>query len=312
LALTATATPQVQDDILKHLDMPQAHRFLGGIERPELALKVHDLFSLESKVEKIMELRERLQGPLLVYWSLISTLEKGLAALRRKGLVIGKYHGQMSPGDRRRAQDEFLVSDDAMLFATPAFGLGIDKANIRGVIHGELPSSLEAYYQEVGRGGRDRKAAEGHLLFDEEDVSIAMDFIKWSCPEPAFVRKVYQLVRDRRDEYQSGGVEFLRREMNFYNSRDFRVETSLNQLERAGSLEWTGRFFEPVDSWDDDFFSPTYHQQHLKAQNEKLLSMLRWAKQEEGCRMQTLYRYFGHHDPEPCGICDLCSGEVGS
>lgn len=306
VALTATATPKVQEDILSQLHMPEANRFLGGIERPELALHVHDLFSLESKLEKIIELRERIQGPLLVYWSLIGTLEKALAELRRKGLKISKYHGQMAPQDRRRAQEEFLVSDDMMMFATPAFGLGVDKPNIRGVIHGEMPTSLESYYQEVGRAGRDRKRAEGHLLFDEEDVSIAMDFIKWSCPEPSFVRKVYQMVQDRADEYRAGGADFLRQEMNFYNSRDFRVETSLNQLERAGSLEWTGKYYVATDLWNEEFFSVPSHQQHLKAQNEKLLAMLLWAKQDQGCRMQTIYVYFGHQDPEPCGACDLC------
>jgi ATP-dependent DNA helicase RecQ len=311
VALTATATPRVQEDILKQLHLGTAPRFLGGIERPELALNVHDLYSLESKLDKILELRESIKGPVIVYWSLIGTLEKALAGLRRKGGQIGKYHGQMAAPDRRRAQEEFFSSANGMLFATPAFGLGVDKADIRGVIHGELPVSLESYYQEVGRAGRDRQPAQGHLLFDEDDVTIAMDFIKWSCPEPAFVRKVWQMVKDRGDEYRAGGADFLRQEMNFYNSRDFRVETSLNQLERAGSLEWTGKFFEVREDWDQNFFSEAHHRDHLKSQNEKLLAMLRWAKQDEGCRMQTIYVYFGHHDPEPCGVCDLCQEEGG-
>ncbi len=307
VALTATATARVQEDILTHLNLPSStFRSLGSVERPELAVQVHDLYSLESKLEKIIELREQIKGPVLVYWSLIGTLEKALVGLRRNGFKIEKYHGQMAPPDRRRAQDDFFSSEEAMMFATPAFGLGIDKANIRGVIHGEMPTSLESYYQEVGRAGRDQLPAQGHLLFDEDDVSIAMDFIKWSCPEPAFVKTVLKMVTDRPDEYRSGGADFLRKEMNFYNSRDFRVETSLNQLERVGSLEWTGKFYESREGWDEQFFSVERHQNHLKSQNEKLLAILRWAKQEEGCRMQTIYIYFGHNDLPPCGRCDLC------
>lgn len=310
MALTATATPRVREDIIKQLHLTSAKQFLGGIERPELALHVHDLFSLESKLEKIMALRQQIKGPMLIYWSLIGTLEKAFAALKKEPYFqshkIEKYHGQLGPEERRRAQNQFFSSEEMTLLATPAFGLGIDKANIRGVIHGEIPTSLEAYYQEVGRSGRDGKRAEGHLLFDEEDVSISMDFIKWSCPEPAFVRKVYQLVRDRWDEYRAGGTDFLRREMNFYNSRDFRVETSLNQLERAGSLELKSNHYVALDYWNEEFFSNADHEKHIKVQNEKLLAMLRWAKQNEDCRLRMIYEYFGSPHRQECGICDVC------
>lgn len=310
MALTATATPQVREDIIKQLHLTSAKQFLGGIERPELSLHVHDLFSLESKLEKIMELRQKIKGPVLIYWSLIGTLEKAFAELKKvpffQSHKIEKYHGQLAAEDRRRAQNNFFNSEDMTLMATPAFGLGIDKANIRAVIHGEIPTSLESYYQEVGRGGRDGKRAEGHLLFDEDDISISMDFIKWSCPEPSFVRKVYQLVKDRWNEYRANGNDFLRREMNFYNSRDFRVETSLNQLERAGSLELKGNHYVALDYWNEEFFSSSDHERHIKSQNEKLLATLRWAKQTEDCRLKLIYAYFGSKNHQECGICDVC------
>ena len=94
--------------------------------------------------------------------------------------------------------------------------------------------------------------------------------------------------------------------MNFYNSRDFRVETSLNQLERAGSLELKGNHYVALDYWNEVFFSSSDHERHFKSQNEKLLATLRWAKQTDDCRLRLIYEYFGSTNHQECGLCDVC------
>lgn len=308
VALTATATPEVQKDILKKLNMPEAQIISAGIERPNLALQVHDLYGLEDKIRAIVGLRYQIQGTAIVYCSLISTLKKVSSELRRLGLEHLVYHGDLSPQDRKRNQKAFINEEAPLMLATPAFGLGIDKSNVRLLIHVETPNSLEAYFQEVGRAGRDGVESFCHLLYDQEDVSIQMEFLKWSHPEPEFIRKIYQLIDEKRMQVDQGGFDFLREQMNFRNRRDFRPEASVSILERWGCLEKAETPFpyicvhEPTEEQFQAENGPLV----LKAQNTKLLQMVQWATQDSECRMNRIYKYFGHESDHRCGKCDIC------
>jgi ATP-dependent DNA helicase RecQ len=314
LALTATATPIVQKEIVQLLELKNQKIFYGGIERENLALNVHDVYGTDEKIRFLVGLKHHLQGPILVYFSLIGTLEKIASELQKMKIPFLKYHGQMKRDQRIGAQREFHASGNALMLATPAFGLGIDKPDIRAVVHIEPPGSLESYYQEVGRAGRDGQPAEGHLLWDGDDVSIAMDFIKWSTPEPSFVKKVYQLIRDHAIRYRQEGNDYLREQMNFYNSRDFRVETSINQLERAEVLAKEYNYYKVVADFPEQDFQEKWHKEHLKHRNEKLLSIVQWAKLLKGCRLNEIYSYFTAQKTDgmaPCGRCDLCLSKSG-
>ncbi len=309
IALTATATPAVQKDILEKLHIPEAPIISGGIERSNLALQVHDLYGMDDKVRAIVGLRyQHLAEAGIVYCSLISTLRKLSANLEQLGIEHLVYHGDLSPQDRKRNQKAFIANGNPLMLATPAFGLGIDKSNVRLLIHAEMPNSIESYFQEVGRAGRDGAESACHLLYDQEDVSIQMEFLKWSHPEPEFISKVYQLIEEKPLQVSQGGFDFLREQMNFRNRRDYRVEAAVNILERWGCLEKSNdRFpFVCVHSPTEEQFQAENGPLILKAQNTKLLEMVRWSTQTSECRLNQIYQYFGHEHTEVCGKCDVC------
>jgi len=308
LALTATATPEVQKDILAKLHMPDAEIISAGIERPNLALRVHDVYGFDEKIRAIVGLRHQHEGAAIVYCSLIQTLKKISAELRKLGVEHLVYHGDLSPQDRKRNQKRFIEEEKPLMVATPAFGLGIDKENVRVLIHAETPSSLESYFQEAGRAGRDGKESFCHLLYDQDDVSIQMEFLKWSHPDPEFIRKIYQLIDEKRMQVDQGGFDFLREQMNFRNRRDFRAEAAVSILERWGCLEKSDDPFPYVcvHAPTDEQFAAENGAEILKAQNTKLLKMVQWATQDQECRLNRIYHYFGHEHETPCGKCDVC------
>lgn len=347
LALTATATPEVQQDILKQLGSkdrigsgPEGSDlqdpsdtdpdkidsdlriFKAPIFRNNLSVYVHDIYGMEAKVRGLLGLRHHVPGPGIVYFSLISELEKASQELRRLNIAHWTYHGQMPAAHRRRNQDSFINSDCDWILATPAFGLGVDKPNVRLVVHYELPSSLESFYQEIGRAGRDDLDSETHLFFDKDDIATQMDFIKWATPEESFVRSVYRLIETCRDRILSGGLDFLRGQLHFYHKRDFRLETSLNLLERWGCIEINeknSRDILPIEEPLQELLNENFQKLRRNSLNRKLLEIVRWAQKEDGCRLLEIYKYFGEEVDVSsreeltagkvemmCGKCDLC------
>ncbi|MEZ4751915.1 MAG: RecQ family ATP-dependent DNA helicase [Bdellovibrionota bacterium] len=296
MALTATATPEVQEDILKQLQIPreEVEVFHHGIARDNLELDVESLHGLENKVKTFLEFRKKETGPTIVYFSLIQTLSNFSEGLRKKGISHLIYHGQLPERSRKQNQNAFMKSTDGMILATPAFGLGVDKADIRAVLHAELPGSIEAYYQEVGRAGRDGKPAKGLLLYDEDDITVQMEFIKWANPEPGFIQSVYLKIQDHTARVNAEGYDYLRSEMNFYNRRDFRVETAVNLLKRWDCVEGDieRKDIVAIAPPDPTLLDADLYEARLKGQHKKLLEMVRFAKLD-GDRHARLASYFG-------------------
>ncbi|MBY0315591.1 MAG: RecQ family ATP-dependent DNA helicase [Bdellovibrionales bacterium] len=301
LAVTATATQSVQKDILQQLRLPAETVVVNDdIDRPNLSISCLDLHGIESKIRAFIGLHHQYPGSKIVYFSLITSLENFSRELRKLNIPHRVYHGQLPPPVRKRHQQEFLSDAQGIMLATPAFGLGINKPDVRAVIHGEIPGSIEAFYQEVGRAGRDGQPAQGILLYDEDDVTIQMDFLKWANPEPEFVRSVYHLLANNPERVKAEGLDFMRQQLHFYHSRDYRLETALNLLERNGNIlggrpndgameDWT--VIEPPQG---EWMDVEYHDKRLKGQQRKLLQMVQLTRAED--MKSDILKYFAKDD----------------
>lgn len=187
LALTATATPEVQDDIIAQLRMREPRVYVRGFNRDNLSFQV----SVETnKTQTILNHAERQTGSGIIYTATRKSVDELHEFLVSRKIPALRYHAGLSESERATSQDAFLRSDRVMV-ATNAFGMGINKPNVRFVIHYEIPGTLEAYYQEAGRAGRDGRSAECILLYHKRDVSIQEYFIKTLYPEGEEIFKAY-------------------------------------------------------------------------------------------------------------------------
>ncbi|MBU3678256.1 MAG: RecQ family ATP-dependent DNA helicase [Candidatus Kapabacteria bacterium] len=195
VALTATATPDVRRDISTALSLRDPLEIVRGFHRPNLTFNVEPT---ASKVEYITRrVRSHPAESIIVYCGSRRRVETVADELRKRGVGVQAYHAGLPPERRSDVQEQFISGAVDVLVATNAFGMGIDKANVRAVIHCDLTQTLEAYYQEAGRAGRDGKAAECVLLYQSEDRRLMDFFIAGTYPEPENVRAVYGSIAER-------------------------------------------------------------------------------------------------------------------
>jgi RecQ family ATP-dependent DNA helicase len=236
VALTATATPYVRADIIEQLGLREPRAFVSGFDRPNLALRVAHTQKEPEKIAHIRELASRHAGGSgIVYSSTRKSVEQVARRLAEARLSVVAYHAGMEDAERERAQNEFMSGGRQMIVATNAFGMGIDKADIRFVAHYHMPGSIEAYYQEIGRAGRDGLPSDCTLLFNYADKRTQDYFIEGSYPPPEVIAKVYEALVATAQQR----IELSTREIALRAGvrNEMAVQSALIVLEKAGHIE---------------------------------------------------------------------------
>jgi DNA topoisomerase-3 len=295
IALTATATPLVQDDIAVQLGLAQAARFIHGFRRENLAIEVIEVAPSRRSELTSELLQDAGRRPAIVY-APTRAQATGLAAGLRAHFPCAAYHAGLEAEHRKRVQEQFLDGRIQVMVATIAFGMGIDKPNIRTVIHTALPGSLEAYYQEIGRAGRDGGPSRTILMHSYADRRTHDFFFERDYPDVSVLDAIFARLRAEPQE-----KEALQRQAPVEEDV---FDKALEKLWIHGGAIMD--FAENVSRGHDQWRDPYIAQGEQKQQQLNL--MLRYAE-SSACRMAALVRHFGDFvdGRKPCGVCDFCA-----
>ena len=307
LALTATATEEVIEDIGRQLGLPGMTVINTGILRPNLCLEVIRTVNEEEKLSQLGSLLQDIRGSGIVYCSTVRNVEQVSTYLNGRGANSRRYHGKVKTAERNEVQDQFMTGRCRMIVATNAFGMGIDKPNIRFVIHFNVPASLEEYYQEAGRAGRDGEAARCILLYQLSDRRLHSFLMLGRYPSAEEITAVYQeLQRLQRRELapQLAAIE----EGAHVGRRKTRV--TLSMLKQAGKLRQNrGTRFRLIgDNLTDEALHGMAEEYEERADNDRArLEQMMLYGQIGSCRWKFMLDYFGEEvEWDHCGHCDNC------
>jgi RecQ family ATP-dependent DNA helicase len=306
LALTATATPEVRRDIADALELRDPRVFVAGFDRPNLFIEVLRVTGDKDKLGRLIAL-SRSGGPGIIYAATRKNVEKVVAALRASGVDALGYHAGMPDAERTSVQERFVRGEAPVITATNAFGMGVDKADIRFVAHFDAPRSLEAYYQEIGRAGRDGLPSHALLLFNFADVMMQRRMIEAGRPSRDLVERAWEAARDLLEgslDQLAGACDVTVPEL----SGAVRLLESAGHLERG--LGRDGRFFVATPAVAPDDLAVDFELLELRVARERqMLDRLVRFADTRGCRRQNLLRYFGDADaPRGCDACESCKG----
>ena len=236
VALTATATPYVRSDIIEQLALREPRAFVSGFDRPNLSINVTHTQKEREKITRIKALAATYAGGSgIIYTSTRKSVEQVTARLQTAGLGVVAYHAGMDDAARSRAQDDFMSGRTQIIVATNAFGMGIDKPDIRFVPHYHLPGSIEAYYQEIRRAGRDELPSTFVLLFNYADKRMQDYFIEGSYPPPDVIAHVYEALVATKQKRIELSVSEIAARAGVRN--EMAVQSALIILEKAGHIE---------------------------------------------------------------------------
>lgn len=314
-AFTATATPDVREDIERQLQFVNPSVFVSGFARDNLSFNITEVNSRAQKFKRILALIKTHQTG-IIYCATRKSVETVSEELSSRGIPHCAYHAGLSAQGRKAAQDQFMQKYVPIAVATSAFGMGIDRADIRFVCHYEMPGSVEAFYQEAGRAGRDRKPASCEMLFMYADKRVQDFFTDGANPDARSIREVYALLRSLADA--QGEVALALDEITDQlpgKNNPMATQTAISHLAKGGYIERfdiPGKLLRGTRLLRPDLNAAQLElpeadllEKKLRDEN-KLKAVIQMAYAKE-CRQSWILRYFGELSARDCNRCDNCT-----
>ncbi len=298
LALTATADERVKQDIIQYLGLTNTREHIDSIDRPNIAMKVDKFERVLDKQQRLIKYTHRLQTPGIVYFSTKEWAERGAALIADKtGLRTAYYHGGLDTEDRLLIQQQFINDQLDVICCTNAFGMGVNKSNVRFVIHYDMPKNITTYIQEMGRAGRDGKPSLAIMLFAEEDVYLPSKLIQSEYPNGAMLAALLDWYQERSNSSEA--------DITTYGLELGMSETAARftaaQLQKWGHLQDQGQLRDKIES---------QMVERLNIKQKELQDVVAWIK-GHGCRRDSILHHFGEQKETAInGCCDVCGLDV--
>lgn len=297
LALTATATEEVRNDITEILAIKDLQQIVSTVDRENITLLIEKVPSFEDKLERLKELIQQLNGSGIVYFSSKKASEDVCAYLREKGIdKIAYYHGGMEQDQRRLIQQQFISGQLRLICATSAFGMGVNKSDVRFIIHFHMPASMENYVQEIGRAGRDGQQSVAILLYTDGDEGLPFHLIEQQFPTKEQIESIISyVVLNKLDitQLSSSDQEQIFQQFSL-NETQYRI------LEQFIMKNPDLAVIESIK---------TYCQTHFIRKTTKLDQFLHWMNNDE-CRRKGIINYFNEETNQKNKRCCDCCGET--
>lgn len=317
VALTATATPEVREDILQTLALRDPFVTIRGFERPNLSLNIVHTKSNSDKYDRLRKIIAQFKTG-IIYCSTRKRVEEVGEELRSWKLKVIEYHGGLDDKERESRQTKFITKKADVAVATNAFGMGIDRSDVRFVVHFDVPGSVEAYYQEAGRAGRDGEPSQCDLFFNFADTKTQEFFIDGNNPSVDIIRNVYQTLLNAADsnhEVQASIDDITERSgaknsmaigsaLSFLNRNDY-----IERFDIPGKRIRGTRLLQPNVLTRDLKFDTDALREKDRRDRSKLKAMVELCYDDKACRQEQILRYFGESESTPCGTCDVCRAE---